>query len=273
LVAITMQVESVPTQQTGHPGSRTNSYISTHSPASAVELQDAQMLEHWYFLSGLDVLAKNSLTVVTLGDSITDGRGSTTNGNNRWPDILANRLQDSASTRHIGVLNAGIGGNRLLLDGNGPNALARFDRDVLARNHVRYLIVFEGVNDLGTLTRESEVSDAQHSDLVHRMILAYQEMIDRSHVHAIKAIGATITPYGGSEYYHPNALNEADRRAINAWIRAPGHFDAVIDFDKVAADPERPDRLKPQLDSGDHLHLSAAGYKAMGEAIDLQLFR
>jgi lysophospholipase L1-like esterase len=273
LLAVTMQVESVPTQQTGHPGSRTNSYISTHSSTSVAQLQEAQMLEHWYFLSGIDVLAKNSIAVVTLGDSITDGRGSTTNGNNRWPDILANRLQGSAATRHISVLNAGIGGNRLLNDGNGPNALARFDRDVTARNKVRYLIVLEGVNDLGTLTREAEVSEAQHKELVFRMIQAYQEIIDRSRAHGIKVIGGTIMPMGGSEYYHPNALNEADRQAVNAWIRAPGHFDAVIDFDKVVADPAHPDRLKAEYDFGDGLHPSAAGHKAMGEAIDLKLFR
>jgi lysophospholipase L1-like esterase len=138
---------------------------------------------------------------------------------------------------------------------------------------VRYLIVLEGVNDLGTLTRETEVSEAQHHELVFRMIQAYQEIIDRSRAHGIKVIGGTIMPMGGSEYYHPNALNEADRQAVNAWIRAPGHFDAVIDFDKVAADPARPDRLKAEYDFGDGLHPSAAGHKAMGEAIDLKLFR
>jgi lysophospholipase L1-like esterase len=273
LLAVTMHVDSVPSQQTGHPGSRTNSYISTHASVSAAQLEDAQVVEHWYFISAIDVRSKDSSAVVTMGDSITDGRGSTTNGNDRWPDILANQLQHSPSTRQVGVLNMGIGGNRLLLDSVGPNALARFDRDVIARNQVRYLIVLEGVNDLGTLTKEAEVPDAQHGDLVRRMIQAYQEMIDRSHAHGIKVIGATIMPMGGFEFYHPNALNEADRQAVNAWIRARGHFDAVIDFDKVTADPEHPDRLKAAFDSGDHLHPSAAGYRAMGEAVDLKLFR
>ncbi|HEU4604340.1 MAG TPA: SGNH/GDSL hydrolase family protein, partial [Steroidobacteraceae bacterium] len=242
------------------------------SPAAA-ELQDAKMLEHWYFLSAIDVPAKNGAAVVTLGDSITDGRGATTNCNNRWPDVLANQLQKSAATRHIGVLNVGIGGNRLLNDGIGPNALARFDRDVLARNGVRYLIVLEGVNDLGTLTRDNEVPKAQHDELVRRMIQSYQEIIARARTHGIKVFGATIMPYGGSEYYHPNAVNEADRQAVNAWIRAPGHFDAVIDFDKLTANPQQPDHLKAELDVGDGLHPSAAGHRAMGEAISLALFK
>jgi lysophospholipase L1-like esterase len=273
LLAVTMQIEQVPEQETGHPGSRTNSYVSTKSSPAAAELQDAKMLEHWYFLSAIDVPAKKGAAVVTLGDSITDGRGSTTNGNDRWPDVLANQLQKSAATRHIGVLNVGIGGNRLLNDGIGPNALARFDRDVLARNGVRYLIVLEGVNDLGTLTRDSEVSKAQHDELVRRMIQSYQEIIVRAHTHGIKVFGATIMPYGGSEYYHPTALNEADRQAVNAWIRAPGHFDAVIDFDKLTANPQQPDRLKAEFDVGDGLHPSAAGHRAMGEEVSLALFK
>ena len=171
----------------------------------------------------------------------------------------------------MGVLNEGIGGNRLLLDGLGPNALARFDRDVLAQTAVRAVIVLEGVNDLGTLTRDHDVSAEEHAALVRRIEAAYAQMIERAHAHGVRVIGATILPYVGSKYYHPGPESEADRQAINAWIRVAGHFDAVVDFDKVTRDPEHPDRLLPAYDSGDHLHPGPAGYKAMGEAIPLTL--
>ena len=271
-LAITMQIEAVPARQTGHVASHATSYIAANAMVDAAELPGARTFEHWYFISGVDVSAPGGFTVVALGDSITDGSGSTTNANNRWPDVLAERLQQSQAHRKIGVINAGIGGNRLLLDGNGPNALARFDRDVLSRSSVRYLILLEGINDLGTLTREAPVSEAKHGELVERMIGAYREMIERARTHGITAIGATLTPFVGFEFYHPDARNEADRQAVNAWIRTPGHFDAVIDLDKVTADPDRPERLLPQYDSGDHIHPSPAGYRAIGESIRLDLF-
>jgi lysophospholipase L1-like esterase len=271
-LAITMQIEAVPARQTGHVASHATSYIAANAMVDAAELPGARTFEHWYFISGVDVSAPGGFTVVALGDSITDGSGSTTNANNRWPDVLAERLQQSQAHRKIGVINAGIGGNRLLLDGNGPNALARFDRDVLSRSSVRYLILLEGINDLGTLTREAPVSEAKHGELVERMIGAYREMIERARTHGITVIGATLTPFVGFEFYHPDARNEADRQAVNAWIRTPGHFDAVIDLDKVTADPDRPERLLPQYDSGDHIHPSPAGYRAIGESIRLDLF-
>src|SRR6185437_3019857 len=189
-----------------------------------------------------------------------------------WPDDLARRLEGSASTRNLSVLNAGIGGNRLLLDSLGPNALARFDRDVLAQPGVRYLIVLEGVNDLGTATRLAPISAAQHTLLVHRIIAAYEQIVLRAHAHGITVIGGTITPYQGSNYYHPGPASEADRQAINAWIRQPGHFDALVDFDRAVRDPGHPDRMLPAYDSGDHLHPSPAGYRAMAAAIPLDLF-
>jgi lysophospholipase L1-like esterase len=209
--------------------------------------------------------------VVTLGDSITDGHGATTDGNDRWSDVLAGRMQAEKSTRMMGVLNEGIGGNRLLLDGLGPNALARFDRDVVAQTAVRAVIVLEGVNDLGTLTRDHDVSAEEHTALVGRIEAAYTQMIERARAHGIRVIGATILPYGGSTYYHPGPESEADRQSINAWIREAGHFDAVMDFDKLTRDPAHPDRLLPAYDSGDGLHPGPAGYKAMGDAIPLTL--
>jgi len=276
-LAITYHLDAPPSGETGHPGSRATSYYVHGNAVTSPTLtdpgrSDLGKVDHWYQVSEIDVQAPGSASVVALGDSITDGHGASTNGNDRWTDVLASRLQQSAATRNIGVVNAGIGGNHLLIDGLGPNALARFDRDVLAPAGVRWLIVFEGVNDLGGLTRTGEVSPAEHAAFVQRVIAAYQQIVMRAHAHAFRVIGATITPYAGSDYYHPGPLNEKDRQAVNEWIRAAGHFDAVVDFDAVVRDPLHPDRLLPAYDCGDHLHPSPAGYRAMGEAIPLSLF-
>ena len=272
-LAVTFHLDSPPAQQTGHPGSRATSYYVHGNVVSAADLLDAKRVDHWYQVSGIDVLAEaKAASVVALGDSITDGHGATTNRNDRWTDVLAARLQRSAKTRDIGVSNQGIGGNHLLTDGLGPNALARFDRDVLAQAGVRWLIVFEGVNDLGGLARTGEVPAADHAARVRNVLAAYEQIINRAHAHGLRVYGATITPYVGSDYYHPGPLSEADRVAVNHWIRAPGHFDAVIDFDSVVRDPAHPDRLLPAYDCGDHLHPSPAGYKAMGDSIPLNLF-
>ncbi len=272
-IAVSFHLDAPPSRETGHPGSRSTSYYVHGDFVSAATLTSPGKVDHWYQLSAIDVqAAPGSASVVALGDSITDGHGATTNGNDRWTDALARRLQQSPATRNIGVSNQGIGGNHLLTDGLGPNVLARFDRDVLATAGVRWLIVFEGVNDLGALARSGEATPAEHTALVQRIIGAYQQVIARAHAHGIEVIGATITPYVGSDYYHPAAANEADREAVNTWIRASGHFDAVVDFDQVVRDPAQPDRLLPAFDCGDHLHPSPAGYKAMGEAIPLVLF-
>jgi lysophospholipase L1-like esterase len=273
-LAVTFYLEVPPATQTGHPGSRATSYVVHGNAVSAADLPDAKHVDHWYQISAIDILSvKGAGSVVALGDSITDGHGATTNGNDRWTDVLAGRLQTSRQTRNIGVSNQGIGGNHLLTDGLGPNALARFDRDVLAQAGVRWLIVFEGVNDLGVLARTAEVSQAEHTTRAQRVIAAYEQIVNRARAHGIRVIGATITPYVGSDYYHPGAMSEADRQVVNQWIREPGHFDAVIDFDAVVRDPRQPDRLRPDYDCGDHLHPSPAGYKAMGESIPLTLFK
>jgi lysophospholipase L1-like esterase len=173
--------------------------------------------------------------------------------------------------RSTGVLNVGIGGNRMLLDGLGPNALARFDRDVLAQSGARTVILLEGINDVGTLTRDAPAPPEAHEALVGNVIAAYRQVIARAHARGLKVIGATLTPFVGSDYYHPEAVSEADRQKLNAWIRTGGHFDAVVDFDKTIRDPAHPDRMAARFDSGDHLHPSPAGYRAMADAVPLKL--
>jgi lysophospholipase L1-like esterase len=272
-LAVTFHLDSSPARQTGHPGSRATSYFVHGDFLAAPNLLDAKHTDHWYQISEIDVLSPaEAASIVVLGDSITDGHGATTNGNDRWTDVLAQRLQASPTARSIGVSNQGIGGNHLLTDGLGPNALARFDRDVLAPAGVRWVIVFEGVNDLGGLARTVEMSPQEHNARVKQVIAAYEQMVVRAHGHGLRVYGATITPYVGSDYYHPSPSSEADRQAVNTWIRAAGHFDAVIDFDKVVLDPQHPDHLLPADDCGDHLHPSPAGYRAMGEAVPLTLF-
>jgi lysophospholipase L1-like esterase len=272
-VAVTFYLELPPARETGHPGSRTTSYYEHGNAVSAANLTEAKHVDHWYQISEIDVQgAPGAATVVALGDSITDGHGATTNGNDRWTDVLAQRLQSSTETRNIGVSNQGIGRNHLLTDGLGPNALARFDRDVLAPAAVRWVIVFEGVNDLGGLARDGEVSAAEHAARVQQVLSAYQQIIARAHAHGLRVYGATITPYVGSNYYHPGPLNEGDRLAVNQWIRGAGHFDAVIDFDSALRDPEHPERLLPRYDCGDHLNPSPAGFTAMANAVSLTLF-
>jgi lysophospholipase L1-like esterase len=272
-LAVTFHLDASPVTETGHPGSRATSYVVHGDAVAAANFAEPKRIDHWYQVSEIDVqAAPGAATVVALGDSITDGHGATTNGNDRWTDVLAARLQASPGTRNIGVSNQGIGGNHLLTDGLGPNALARFDRDVLAPAGVRWVIVFEGVNDLGGLARNGEVPAADHAAMVERVLLAYEQIIARAHAHGLRVYGATITSYVGSNYYHPGPLSEADRQAVNQWIRAAGHFDDVIDFDAVVRDPQHPDRLLTAFDCGDHLHPSPAGYKAMGEVIPLSLF-
>jgi len=271
-LAVSMHFPEQPAGQTGHPGSRATSYVLSGDHVADAELTGATKVEHWYFLTEVDAAeGPQSSAVAVVGDSITDGHGVPTDSNERWTDVLAQRLL--AAHRNVGVLNLGIGGNRILLDGLGPNAVARFDRDVIDRPGVKYLIVLEGVNDLGTSTRDHPISAADHQTLVRNIIAGYAQMIAGAHDHGIKAIGATIMPYAGSGYYHPDAANEADRQAINAWIRAPGHFDAVVDFDKLMRDPKRPTYLRPDYDLGDGLHPSVKGYQAMGDAVPLSLFK
>lgn len=273
-LAVSIAYGTEPATQTSHPGSRATSYLLAGDQRDAADMPGATMTDHWFQLSGVEVeRCAPARVIVALGDSITDGHGTTTNANNRWTDILSARLQASPSYRNTAVINQGIGGNRLLNDGLGPNTLARFERDVLGQPGLSHIIVLEGINDLGTLTRDAPVSDAQHDRLVARMIGAYRQIITRAHARGVKVIGATIMPFTGSDYYHPDARNEADRQEVNAWIRGKGNFDGIIDFDAITRDPAHPERLLPAYDKGDHLHPGPAGYRAMGQAIALTLFK
>ncbi|ROT33102.1 SGNH/GDSL hydrolase family protein [Micromonospora sp. HM5-17] len=255
---------------TSHPGSRTTSHLLAGNHVADPALPGAVPVEHWYFISGVEVAAESAgAAVVVLGDSLTDGRGSTTDGNDRWPDQLLDRLHD-AGVPDVAVLNQGAGGNRVLQDGLGPNALARLDRDVLAQSGVRWLVVFEGVNDIGTAGATESAQKAVTDDL----IAAYDQIVTRAHAHGIRVYGATLTPFGGhDDYDDPAGFREASRQAVNGWIRGSGRFDAVLDFDRAVRDPAEPRRLRPIADTGDHLHLTPAGYRLLAEAVPVELFR
>jgi lysophospholipase L1-like esterase len=250
-----------PTSINGHPGSRTTSFIQDSNVVSAASLPAASTTAHWYIITGVDVLADDSSrAIVVLGDSITDGRGSTTDKNNRWPDNLARRLNTNAPTAGVAVVNMGIGGNGIF-DGLGPAALKRFDRDVIDQSGVHWLIIFEGVNDIG---------GDRSGTVATNLISAYKQFIDRAHAHNNLVYGATITPFGKSFYDSP--LHEAERQTVNAWIRTNNLCDGVIDFDAAVRDPATPANLLPAYNYNDWLHLSPAGYQAMANAIDLNLF-
>jgi lysophospholipase L1-like esterase len=256
---------------TSHPGSRTTSYMVTGNHLADGDLPGAASAAHWYFLSGAEVLAKRVAGgAVMLGDSLTDGRGSTTNMNNRWPDQLLDRLQSHPATDGIAVLNQAAGGNRVLNDGLGPSALARLDRDVLAQSGVRWLIVFEGVNDIGT----AEASAGPQNKVAEDLVDAYEQIIIRAHAQGIRVYGATLLPFGGNTSYDDAAgTREAARQTVNRWIRTSHRFDAVIDFDAVTRDPADARRLLPSVDEGDHLHLNPFGYKVLADAVPATLLR
>jgi len=268
-LAITIHVASAPQAITTHQGSSATSYLQSGDAVSSADMSSAMHIPHWYFLEGVDVESPRAVgAVVTFGDSITDGAFSKQDANSRWPDDLARRLAANKKTSGVGVLNEGIGGNRLLHDIAGPNALARFDRDVLAQSGVRWLVVLEGINDIGYIT--TAAARNEQPPTTQDLIAAYQQIILRAHAHHIRVYGCTILPFEGAHYYTPEG--EVVRQAVNKWIRTSGAFDAVIDLDAATRDSTDPAHLKAGADSGDHLHPGDAGYKVMADAIDLKLF-
>jgi lysophospholipase L1-like esterase len=253
------------------------SYVSAPDSGDltgAATLLPSGPIGSWPLLTGVQVKAsRRAEAVVVLGDSITDGAGSTVNANRRWPDMLSERLQARPDLDHLAVLNQGIIGNRLLRPGTGPvtqllgaAGLARFDRDVVAQPAVGFAIVLLGINDLG-----APVSEAVSVD---ELIAGHQQLIERAHLRGIRIFGATLPPFEGATmpgFYTPEG--EQKRQAINEWIRTAGEYDGVIDFDRALRDPGHPTRLLPVYDSGDHLHPNDAGTRAMAEAVPLRLFR
>jgi len=253
-----------PSPVTTHNGASQTNYLSAagnHSGEAAMTVE--RTAGAWFLLARVEVASdQGSGAVVTFGDSITDGARSTSDLNSRWPDHLARRLAGRKG-KPIAVLNAGIGGNQVLGDGAGVSALARFDRDVLMQTGVTHVIIMEGINDIG-LARANPAPSADD------LIAGHKQLIARAHARGLKVYGATLTPFEGAAYW--TAEGETKRQALNQWIRTSGAYDAVIDFDQVTRDPAAPTKFLPAYDSGDHLHPGDAGYKAMGEAVDLKLF-
>lgn len=251
-------------------------YISKQGDATgASEMSDATTSQSWYWLSSVEVVAPaNAAAVVTFGDSITDGTRSTPNTDSSWPSFLAARLQANPATSHIAVLNEGISGNRITRDGIGPAGLARFDRDVLTQPDVRWVSILIGINDIGAGIGEFFVfgpRDVSDNPTPDDIIGGYRQMIEKAHTHGIKVIGCTLLPFEGAPYYSESG--NVVRQAVNQWIRTSGAFDAVVDFEAATRSPDNPNRIRPEYDSGDHLHPNDAGYKAMAEAVDLSIFR
>ncbi len=264
--------DTVPAHTFHSLGVQTTYVTSPGNFAAAVTPPVAATTTSWFFLSGLSVLAeKRAAAVVAVGDSITDGYASTVDANRRWPNLLAERLQARSDLRHVAVADHGISGNRTLHDFIGPNALARFDRDLSGSPGARWVILLEGINNIGIPGAFGLGSEQVSADDI---IGGHRQLIARAHERGLKIYGATLTPFEGTlfpGYY--TAAGEAKRQAVNAWIRGSGEFDAVIDFDKALRDPANPGRMLAAYDSGDHLHPNDAGYQAMANAIDLKLFR
>jgi lysophospholipase L1-like esterase len=249
-------------------GLQTN-YLVNGDQSGAATLSDATKLNSWYFLDGVDVPAvEGSRAIVTVGDSITDGALSTPDSNQRWPDLLAVRLKQEHGLENVAVLNQGISGNRVLNENAGPSAVSRIDRDVLAQDGAKYVIVLDSINDIGRLA--SKFLAPEDDITAANLEFGLQQIADAAHLHGIKAYGATLTPYGGAGY--SSDRGEQTREAVNDWIRNSGVFDGVVDFDKITQDPVNPTKFNPAYDSGDHLHPNDAGYKAMADGIDLKLF-
>ncbi|MBP5171788.1 MAG: SGNH/GDSL hydrolase family protein [Bacteroidales bacterium] len=262
-VAITLHLgQASSTSVTGHPGSRTDSYLAEGQTS---DFGQAVKTAHWYLIDAIEVEAeKRACAVVVLGNSITDGRGSTTNGQNRWTDNLSRRLLANAKTRRVAVLNMGLGGNCVLFGGLGPTGRSRYRRDLFGQEGVKYIILFEGVNDLG--------GRGDALDKADRIVEVYKQIIAEAHERGIYVYGAPVMQFKGNGYYSDN--HEAGRQRLNQWIRTSGLLDGVIDFDAVMGDPDDPARLNADyLFEHDYLHPNAEGYVRMADCIDLKLFQ
>jgi lysophospholipase L1-like esterase len=251
---------------TGHATALHYTYIKEGDATAAASLPDAQRTEQYYWLAGIDVMAPaEAATVVAFGDSITDGARSVTETDHSWPALLGARLAANKATANIGVANLGIGGNRVLRDVSGASALARFDRDVLSQSGVKWVMVLEGINDIG----HGAVAPAE-AVTAEELIAGHKAIVEMAHAHGIQAIGCTLTPYEGANY--ARETGEAIREALNTWIRTSGVYDAVVDFDAATRDASNPKHIRAEFDPGDHLHPNNAGYEAMANAVNLAIF-
>lgn len=255
---------------TVHSAAQQDNFIQTGNHVRDASFAEPVVTPSWFFLKGVDVEPANvnAAAIVAFGDSITDGAVSTENANHRWTDYLSARLQSNPATAHLAMLDEGIGGNCILIRRVGQNALARFDRDVLSQAGVKYVVVLEGINDIGLLHGPNQ---PEYKLTAEDLEQGLAQLAARAHEHGIKVIGATLTPYKGAGYF--TEKGEQIRQALNHWILTSGVFDGTIDFDKAAGDPANPLMFTPQYDSGDHLHPRDAGYAAMANSINLSLFR
>ncbi len=254
---------------TNHNYGLHTTYISKEGDVTGqAAMADALTTQSYYYLAGVDVLApSNASLIVTFGDSITDGALLTPDTEDNWPSLLAARLAANKRTAGFAVANAAISGNQILGEGGGANALARLDRDVLSLAGVKWMMLLEGINDIGKLGRPATAAEPLSAE---DLIGGYKQIIEAAHTRAIKVVGCTLTPYGGAGYF--TEKGEAIREAVNTWIRTSGAFDGVVDFDAATRDSSNPKRYRPEYDHGDHLHPGAAGVQAMANAINLGIF-
>jgi lysophospholipase L1-like esterase len=274
-LAISMFLPAQTGPSTLHNTAIQTTYIASGDVTVAAKFPMGETDTSRFFLTDIEVTAgPQARVLVAVGDSITDGVGSTEDANARWPDALAARLQADPKLASIGVVNSGISGNRILNDGFdpfiGPSVLSRFERDALSKPGVRWIVLMSGTNDISAanvLTRPQDKVTAQ------QIIEGMKTLIARAHSRGIKVWGATLSPRAGTKppFYSENG--EVMRREVNTWIRTSGAFDAVLDFERVLGDPARPDALRPEYDSGDHLHPNDVGFRAMADSIDLHLFK
>ena len=267
-MAVSVYVPAEAGAPTTHMTGLHNTYISKDGDFSgAASIADAMTRQSWFWLSEIDVQAdRGTGLIVAFGDSITDGATSTPDTDHSWPSLLAQRLAANKATAHLAIVNEGISGNRLLADGAGVSALARFDRDVLSQPGVKWMIVLEGINDIGL----GALGGPQGAVTADDLIGAHKQLIERAHLHGIKVAGATLTPYQGAAYY--SDAGEVLREAVNQWIRTSGAYDAVIDFDMITRDQANPKTIRADYNIRDHLHPNDAGYQAMADAVDLSIF-